>query len=167
MSVGQSVLRVDAVGKVTGATLYPGDINFPDQVYMKILFAHRVHAEISAIDTTAAENLPGVLAVFTARDVPNNEYGLIMPDQPVLCGPGSNKPFAERVRFVGDQVAGSASSVSRTPVCAANQYTARSATCSSVPGSSNRCVAPLTTASSLTVAAGNRSSAQRFISSTS
>ena len=28
-----------------------------------------------------------------------------MPDQPVLCGPGSNKPFAERVRFVGDQVA--------------------------------------------------------------
>jgi CO/xanthine dehydrogenase Mo-binding subunit len=105
MSVGQSVLRVDAVGKVTGATQYPGDINFPDQVYMKILFAHRVHAEIIAIDITAAESLPGVLAIFTARDVPNNEYGLIMPDQPVLCGPGSNKPFAERVRFVGDQVA--------------------------------------------------------------
>jgi CO/xanthine dehydrogenase Mo-binding subunit len=34
-----------------------------------------------------------------------NEYGLIMPDQPVLCGPGSTKPYAERVRFVGDQVA--------------------------------------------------------------
>jgi CO/xanthine dehydrogenase Mo-binding subunit len=43
--------------------------------------------------------------VFTAKDVPVNEYGLIMPDQPVLCGPGSSKPFAERVRFIGDQVA--------------------------------------------------------------
>lgn len=28
-----------------------------------------------------------------------------MPDQPVLCGPGSNKPYADRVRFIGDQVA--------------------------------------------------------------
>jgi CO/xanthine dehydrogenase Mo-binding subunit len=48
---------------------------------------------------------PGVLAVLTAKDVPNNEYGLIYPDQPVLCGPWSNKPYADRVRFVGDQVA--------------------------------------------------------------
>ncbi len=30
---------------------------------------------------------------------------MINPDQPVLCGPGSDKPFADRVRFVGDQVA--------------------------------------------------------------
>jgi len=30
---------------------------------------------------------------------------LIMPDQAVLCGPDSDKPFTERVRFVGDQVA--------------------------------------------------------------
>ena len=37
--------------------------------------------------------------------MPVNEYGLIMPDQPVLCGPGSNKPFADHVRFIGDQVA--------------------------------------------------------------
>ena len=28
-----------------------------------------------------------------------------MPDQPVLCGPGSSKPYADHVRFVGDQVA--------------------------------------------------------------
>ena len=40
-----------------------------------------------------------------AKDVPVNVYGLITPDQPVLCGPGSSQPFAERVRFVGDQVA--------------------------------------------------------------
>jgi CO/xanthine dehydrogenase Mo-binding subunit len=37
--------------------------------------------------------------------VPVNEYGLIMNDQPVLCGPGSSKEYADRVRFIGDQVA--------------------------------------------------------------
>ncbi|GAB4475712.1 MAG: selenium-dependent xanthine dehydrogenase [Anaerolineales bacterium] len=103
--VGQSVQRLDAVGKVTGETLFPGDINLPNQAYMKILFAQRPHAIIRRIDTRKAEALEGVIAVLTAKDVPNNEYGLIMPDQPVLCGPGSNKPYADRVRFVGDQVA--------------------------------------------------------------
>lgn len=104
-SVGKSVKRIDAVGKVTGETLYPGDVNLPQQAYMKILFANRAHAEIRSIDTRQAEALEGVIAVFTAKDVPVNEYGLIMPDQPVLCGPGSSKPYAERVRFIGDQVA--------------------------------------------------------------
>jgi CO/xanthine dehydrogenase Mo-binding subunit len=104
-SVGQSAQRSDARGKVTGETLYPGDIDNPDQAYLKILFADRPHAIIKHIDTQEAEQMAGVLGVFTARDVPVNEYGLIMPDQPVLCGPGSDKPFADRVRFIGDQLA--------------------------------------------------------------
>jgi CO/xanthine dehydrogenase Mo-binding subunit len=103
--VGQSIIRLDARGKVTGKTLFPGDIDLPNQAMMKILFAGRPHAIIKSIDTAAAEALEGVIAVFTAKDVPVNEYGLIMPDQPVLCGPGSAKPYTDRVRFVGDQVA--------------------------------------------------------------
>jgi CO/xanthine dehydrogenase Mo-binding subunit len=96
---------MDALGKVTGTTLYPGDLNQPDQLYMKMLFAHRPHAIVKAIDTHEAEALEGVVGVFTAKDVPVNEYGLTMHDQPVLCGPGAAKPFTDRVRFVGDQVA--------------------------------------------------------------
>ncbi|MEE8121059.1 MAG: xanthine dehydrogenase family protein molybdopterin-binding subunit [Anaerolineales bacterium] len=103
--IGKSIRRVDAIGKVTGETLYPGDINRPNQAYMKILFAGRPHARVTKIDSTYAESTPGVIAVFTAQDVPVNEYGLIMPDQPVLCGPGSSKPYTDRVRFIGDQVA--------------------------------------------------------------
>lgn len=102
--VGQSIQRIDAAAKVTGKALYPGDINLPNQAYMKIVYANRVHAILKSIDTTRAEALPGVLAVFTSRDVPVNEYGLIVKDQPVLCGP-SAKPFTERVRFMADQVA--------------------------------------------------------------
>jgi CO/xanthine dehydrogenase Mo-binding subunit len=77
----------------------------PDQVFMKILFAQRVHAVVRKIETHDAAVMDGVLAVYTAADVPVNEYGLTMKDQPVLCGPGSDKPFTDRVRFVGDQVA--------------------------------------------------------------
>ena len=104
-TIGRSVIRLDAQAKVTGEALYPGDINLPDQAYMKILFAKRPHAIVKQIDTSQAEALPGVIAVFTAKDVPVNEYGLIMPDQPVLCGPGSSKPYTDRVRWIGDQVA--------------------------------------------------------------
>lgn len=103
--VGQSVHRIDSVAKVKGEALYPGDIQMPDMAYMKVLFANRPHAMIRRIDTSKAETFPGVLAVLTAKDVPNNEYGLISRDQPVLCGPGSNKAYAEHVRFIGDQVA--------------------------------------------------------------
>lgn len=103
--IGKSIQRIDARGKVIGETLYPGDINMPNQAYMKILFAGRPHAIIRSIDTTLADALPGVIATFTAKDVPSNEYGLIYNDQPVLCGPGSNKPYTDRVRFIGDQVA--------------------------------------------------------------
>lgn len=104
-AIGQSHVRIDALAKVTGSALYPGDINLPDQAMMKILFAGRPHALVKSIDTSKAEAMEGVLAVFTAKDVPVNEYGLIMPDQPVLCGPGSDKLHADIVRFVGDQVA--------------------------------------------------------------
>jgi len=103
--LGKPTARVDALAKVTGEALFPGDIDMPNQAYMKILFAGRPHAVIRRLDTAAAEAMPGVLGVFTAKDVPVNEYGLILPDQPVLCGPGSTKPYADRVRFVGDQVA--------------------------------------------------------------
>jgi CO/xanthine dehydrogenase Mo-binding subunit len=57
------------------------------------------------MDTAKAQVVPGVMAIYTAKEVPCNEYGLIVPDQPVLCGLGSDKPDADVVRFVGDQVA--------------------------------------------------------------
>lgn len=104
-TVGQSLTRLDAVGKVTGQTLYPGDLVQPGMLHMKILFAGRPHARLRRLDVSKARAYPGVVAVFTAEDVPNNEYGLIMPDQPVLIGLGSAKIGSDVARFVGDQVA--------------------------------------------------------------
>lgn len=103
-AVGSTYPREDALPKVTGTATYPGDIDLPGQAWMKIVFAGVPHAEIHAIDTAAAESAPGVIAVFTAKDVPVNEYGLAMLDQPVLCGPGSTAQAA-RVRWEADHVA--------------------------------------------------------------
>lgn len=116
-SIGRSIPRVDARDKVTGAAKYSGDLSMPSMLQMKILFAGRPHARVLKIDTSAALALDGVFAVFTAADVPVNEYGLQRMDQPVLCGPvnGSATHSAtdpshpvvdgEVVRFKGDQVA--------------------------------------------------------------
>ena len=103
--IGQSVSRVDARAKVTGEAKYPGDIAMEGQLFAKMLFAGRPHARIVSIDTSEAEAVPGVVAILTAKDVPVNERGLQTQDQPVLSGPGSSKPGADVVRFVGDQVA--------------------------------------------------------------
>ena len=103
--IGAAVGRVDAPAKVTGAALYPGDLTMPGMLHMKILFAERPHARVVRLDVSKAQVCPGVVAIFRAQDVPVNEYGLQQTDQPVLCGPGSGKPGADIVRFVGDQVA--------------------------------------------------------------
>jgi len=95
--IGASLPRPDATGKVSGSTRYPADLVKPDMYQLQVVFAHRPHARILAIDTDEALQLPDVLAVFTAEDIPYNAYGLIEPDQPALCG--------DVVRFEGDKVA--------------------------------------------------------------
>ena len=104
-SIGISHPRVDALHKVLGTADYPGDLKMENMLQMKILFAGKPHAIVKSIDTSKAEALEGVVLILTASDVPVNEYGLQIPDQPVLCGPGSDIPYSDRVRFVGDQIA--------------------------------------------------------------
>lgn len=95
--IGKSEPRPDAFGKVTGAARYPADLVRSDMVQLEVLFAQRAHARILNIDTSAALACPGVIAVFTAGDVPCNRYGLVAEDQPVLCD--------SVVRYYGDRVA--------------------------------------------------------------
>lgn len=114
-SLGRSDYRVDAPGKVTGETLYPADLTRENLLYAKVLFSGQPHARMIGMDTSQAEAVPGVIAVFTARDVPVNAYGLTMSDQPVLVGlvdddepataSGHGRVRADISRWEGDQVA--------------------------------------------------------------
>jgi CO/xanthine dehydrogenase Mo-binding subunit len=96
-TLGQSITRIDARAKVTGAALFPGDVNLPGQLWMKVLFARRPHARIKRLDVSKAQAAPGVVYVFTARDVPVNEFGLGSKDAPVLNN--------DEIRWVGEKVA--------------------------------------------------------------
>ncbi|MBC8170828.1 MAG: molybdopterin-dependent oxidoreductase, partial [Anaerolineae bacterium] len=116
LAIGQSIKRIDAPGKVTGATPYPADLDMEGQLWLKLRFSDRVAARILAVDTSAAAALPGVVAIYTAKDIPANEYGLVTKDQPVLCGSGSQNPAAEAVRCYMDCIA---VVVAETPVIAA------------------------------------------------
>ncbi|MDW3221206.1 MAG: xanthine dehydrogenase family protein molybdopterin-binding subunit [Acidimicrobiales bacterium] len=84
--VGESSVRFDAASKVTGAATYPADRVPPDALHAVVVFTNQPHARLVALDVSAAEATEGVVAVVTAADVPVNEYGLTMFDQPVLIG---------------------------------------------------------------------------------
>ena len=95
---GQSLTRTDDPLKVTGKLKFGADYSHEGFLHGKILRSPYPHALIKSIDTTKAEDLEGVVAVLTAKDVPGrNGFGAIIPDQPVICG--------DKVRFVGDGVA--------------------------------------------------------------
>jgi CO/xanthine dehydrogenase Mo-binding subunit len=96
-ALGESHTRVDALGKVTGAARFPGDIDMPGQLWMKTLFARRPHARVTRLDVSRAEETEGVVKIFSAKDVPVNEFGLIIYDAPVLA--------SDTVRWVGEKVA--------------------------------------------------------------
>src|SRR5881628_1180929 len=96
--VGAGALRLDARGKVTGETKYGQDLFDKKFLFAKVLRAAHPHAEILGIDTRAAKKLPGVVAVFTHKDVPGtNLHGLIRRDQEALC--------STKVRYLGDAIA--------------------------------------------------------------
>jgi len=86
MTVGASVVKEDAWAKVTGAARYPGDIPVADALEAKVVFSNQPHARMVSMDTDKALNTEGVVEVITAADIPMNEYGLTMFDQPVIIG---------------------------------------------------------------------------------
>jgi len=96
--VGASLPRLDAWEKVSGKTVYTGDLVMPNMLHAKILWSAHPHARIRAIDTSAAKAMPGVHAVLTAADVPGtNRFGLALLDQRVLAD--------DKVRCIADPVA--------------------------------------------------------------
>jgi CO/xanthine dehydrogenase Mo-binding subunit len=88
MNIGVAIPRTDASGKVTGATDYPGDLCPPNALYAQIVFTDQPHARLLSLETDDARATDGVVAVFTAADVPVNAYGLTMKDQPVFVPVG-------------------------------------------------------------------------------
>ncbi len=69
-TVGRPTRRKDAPDKLTGRTRFAGDLSFPGLLHARPVLSPYGHARIVAIDTTAAESVPGVVAVFTGATLP-------------------------------------------------------------------------------------------------
>ena len=97
--IGARIPMVDSVDKVTGAGKYADDLTLPGMLMGKILHSPHPHARIRSVDTAAAEALPGVKAVVTGSETPV-KYGIL----PV--GHDETIFAADKVRYIGDNVAG-------------------------------------------------------------
>ena len=83
--VGAPLPKVDAIGKVTGRTLYADDLMLPRMLYGKLLRSPHPHARVLAVDISRALELPGVLAVITGADLPQ-KFGILPSSQDEHAG---------------------------------------------------------------------------------
>jgi CO/xanthine dehydrogenase Mo-binding subunit len=99
--VGDPAQRVGGHDRVTGAYRYVGDIRLPDVLHVKLVTLDCARARIDAIDTSAAERVPGVRLVMSAADLPQPvpRFGPQFQDRPVLAV-GETKHHGEPVAAV-------------------------------------------------------------------
>ncbi len=91
--VGRSAPRRELPDKLTGAAQYSADIALPGLLHGVIVRSPHPHADVLAVDVSAALALPGVRAAITPADAPSVR---LAPDLAALD---------TRVRFAGDEVA--------------------------------------------------------------
>jgi carbon-monoxide dehydrogenase large subunit len=99
--IGHSVRRVEDDRFIEGAGNYLGDIDLPGMLHMAILRSPLAHAKILSIDSTAATDLTGVVAVITGADL----EGFDLAWMPTLSGDTQAVLATDKVRFQGQEVA--------------------------------------------------------------
>ncbi len=100
--VGKGLPRVDAFERVSGKAEYTYDVILPDMVYGATLRCPHAHAIVKSVDTSAAEKMPGVVAILTAKS-PGTDigwYGVGFGG-----GPLQSKLFDPHCRYQGDEIA--------------------------------------------------------------
>ena len=95
--IGKEFNRVDGMIKADGTHKYPSDYREEGMLVLGVRRSEVPHANILSIDTKDAEKLPGIVAIYTAKDVPGtNRYGIIHKDQEILV--------ETKVRCIGDPI---------------------------------------------------------------
>ena len=102
-SVGKSVRKKDSLQLLLGKPVYTEDIA-PDALVVKLLRSPHANAMVKTIDTSKAKKVPGVVAVYTWEDVPNQRFSNAGQTYPETS-PYDRLIIDRHVRFVGDVVA--------------------------------------------------------------
>jgi len=96
--IGVSHPRPSAMLKACGVAQFAADIKVEGAAELAAVHSPHPHALIKSINTSAAEKMPGVVGVMTAKDIKGtNRLKLIIADRPILCD--------TKVRYVGDPIA--------------------------------------------------------------
>lgn len=118
---GTKVKRREDPRLITGNGSYTDDVHLPGMVYASILRSPHAHARIVHVNTQKALAMPGILAVYTGKDL-EGKLGLIptawLPPDSGIKTTAHPVLAVEKVRYVGDGVA---------MVVAENRYAARDA----------------------------------------
>lgn len=96
--VGSNAFRIDVREKVLGYGEYCDDVEMDDMLHVSAVRSKYPRARILDIDFSEALAMDGVVAVYTAEDVPNNKVGHLQQDWDVMI------PKGEITRFVGDAI---------------------------------------------------------------
>jgi 4-hydroxybenzoyl-CoA reductase alpha subunit len=96
--IGKPKMKVDAMAKVAGETLFADDLSLPRMLYCKLHRSPHPHARIVKVDTTRAQAVEGVVATLVGSELPIT-FGIlpVSQDEHALC--------LDKVRFAGDPVA--------------------------------------------------------------
>lgn len=91
-------VNIDAIGHVTGTSMYVDDIPvMQGTLFIKVFASPVAHGIIEQIDFSEAEQAKGVVKIFTHKDIPGkNEIGGIIEDEPLLA--------AKEVHFQGQPI---------------------------------------------------------------
>lgn len=106
--IGKSEDGLDEKDKVMGNVIFAEDYSMPGMIYGKVFRSTKPSAKIKKLDVSKARELPGVVCVLTAEDVPNNESVKNMAGQTTEVGllEATNQVLAkDRVRFYGEPIA--------------------------------------------------------------
>lgn len=103
-SVGQPVMKKDAMALVTGKPVFLEDLIPQNYLVVKVLRSPYASAEIISVNTETAKKVPGIEAVYTYEDVPNERFTMAGQTYPEPS-PYDRLILDRRVRFAGDAVA--------------------------------------------------------------
>jgi aerobic carbon-monoxide dehydrogenase large subunit len=115
--VGGGILRKEDPELLTGQGRYVDDIALPGMQWMAFVRSPVAHANITRVDTSAAKELPGVVAVFTGAELAGDWAAAmpcawpiadrVMPDEPTADAriPDHWPVAKDRVRYQGEIVA--------------------------------------------------------------
>jgi carbon-monoxide dehydrogenase large subunit len=105
--VGQARRRKEDARLITGKTTWTDNMVLPGMLHLAVVRSPVAHAKITSIDVSAAQQAPNVLAVFTGRDLAEEQGSIpcAWPVTPDMVNPGHPSIAVDEVNHVGEAVA--------------------------------------------------------------